>query len=117
MNVLANENFPRVAVEGLRSAGHDVVWVRTDMPGADDDVILARAQAEGRLVATFDKDFGELAFRWRLPATCGVALFRLHTQDPRYILSRVVDAFANAAGWIGNFVVIEDSRVRVRPLP
>lgn len=64
MNLLADENFPRVVVEALRAAGHDVVWARTDMPAAADDVILGRAQAEGRLVVTFDKDFGELAFRW-----------------------------------------------------
>ena len=117
MNVLANENFPRLAVEALRSAGHDVVWARTDMPGATDDVILRRSQVEGRLVATFDKDFGELAFHWGLPATCGVALFRLHTQDPNYVAVRVLDAFAGAAGWIGHFAVVEDARVRVRPLP
>ena len=67
------------------------------MPGAADDVILQRSQAEGRLVVTFDKDFGELAFRWGLPATCGVALFRLQTQDPAYVTARVIDAFTGAA--------------------
>jgi len=87
------------------------------MPGAADDVILGRAQAEGRLVVTFDKDFGELAFRWGLPATCGVALFRLHTQAPNYVLARVLDSFTDAAAWIGHFAVVEDFRVRVRPLP
>ncbi|HWB10086.1 MAG TPA: DUF5615 family PIN-like protein [Pirellulales bacterium] len=117
MKVLANENFPRVAVETLRSAGHDVIWARTDMPGAADDVILQRSEVEGRLVVTFDKDFGELAFRWGLPAACGVALFRLRTQDPDYVAARVLDAFAEAAGWVGHFAVVEDARVRVRPLP
>ncbi|MGH7135857.1 MAG: DUF5615 family PIN-like protein [Pirellulales bacterium] len=117
MNVLANENFPRVAVDGLRAAGHDVLWARTDMPGAADDVILARAQAEARLVITFDKDFGELAFRWGLRAICGVALFRLHTQDPDYVLARVLDAFMNATDCIGHFAVVEDARIRIRPLP
>jgi len=87
------------------------------MGGAADDLILARAQAEGRLVVTFDKDFGELAYHWGLSATCGIALFRLHTQDPDYVLARVIDAFVDAAGWIGHFAVVEDSRVRVRPLP
>ena len=62
MKLLANENFPLLAVKALQDLGHDVLWARTDMRGEADDVILHRAQAEDRLVVTFDKDFGELAF-------------------------------------------------------
>ena len=64
MKLFANENSPTLAVEGMRDAGHDVLWARTDTLGASDDEILHRAQEEGRLVLTFDKDFGKLAFRW-----------------------------------------------------
>lgn len=46
MTFLANENFPFDAVEALRSAGHDVVWIRTDAPGLDDPNILAWAMRE-----------------------------------------------------------------------
>ncbi len=63
MRILADENFPGDAVEALRQQGYDVVWVRTDAPGSSDHVILARAQAENRVIVTLDKDFGELAFR------------------------------------------------------
>ncbi len=42
MKLLANENFPRLAVEALRATGYDVLWARTDMPGAADDSILER---------------------------------------------------------------------------
>jgi hypothetical protein len=38
---------------------------------------LERAQREGRVVMTFDKDFGELAFRHGLAASVGVVLFRI----------------------------------------
>jgi hypothetical protein len=44
MKLLANENFPLLVVSALRDIGHDVLWIRTDMPGAMDDVILQRAQ-------------------------------------------------------------------------
>lgn len=117
MKLLANENFPLLVVEAIRAAGHDVLWARTDMAGAADDVILQRAQAEERLVVTFDKDFGELAFRWGLPATCGVALFRLRMQTPDSLPIRILEAFATCSEWVGHFVVVEDSRIRVRPLP
>jgi hypothetical protein len=72
MRILANENFPGDAVEALRERGYDMAWVRSDAPGSSDEEILARAQAENRIIVTFDKDFGELAFRSRLPASSGV---------------------------------------------
>jgi hypothetical protein len=37
MRFLANENFPRAAVEALRIEGHDTGWIRTDAPGATDE--------------------------------------------------------------------------------
>ncbi len=116
MKLLANENFPLLAVAAMRNAGHDVVWARTDMPGAADDVILHRAQDENRLVVTFDKDFGELAFRWGLPASCGVILFRLRTQSPEYVRDRVAETLIGRTDWLGNFFVVEEHQIRVRPL-
>ncbi len=77
MRVLGLENFPRIAVESLRADGHDVAWVWEDGKGSSDASILERAQIEERIVVTFDKDFGELAFRSRLPSSCGVILFRV----------------------------------------
>jgi predicted nuclease of predicted toxin-antitoxin system len=117
MKLLANANFPKLAVVALRDVGHDVLWAHTDMIGAADDVILQRAQDEERLVVTFDKDFGELAFRWGLPASCGVILFRLRTQSPEYVRDRVVETLAERADWTGHFFVVEEHRVRMRPLP
>ncbi len=76
MRLLANENFPGPAVHALRAAGHDVLWARTEMAGQDDPAILLRAQQEQRILLTFDKDFGDLAFRSGLPSDCGVILFR-----------------------------------------
>lgn len=36
MRLLANENFPGMVVDALRTAGMDVVWVRTESPGVTD---------------------------------------------------------------------------------
>jgi predicted nuclease of predicted toxin-antitoxin system len=50
------------AVDQLRKAGHDVIWVGhwTEDPG--DDAILAFANTEERICVTIDKNFGELPF-------------------------------------------------------
>ncbi len=116
MRILANENFALPAVEALRAKGHDVVWARTDMPGARDEQILARAQAEGRVVATQDKDFGELAFHWGLPGHCGIVLFRLVLPDPETAARRIVEVFDSREDWFGVFAVVEEQRIRLRSL-
>lgn len=59
MRFLADENFPYDAVAALRDAGHDVVWIREAVPGISDEDVLKRAEAEERILLTFDKDFGE----------------------------------------------------------
>ncbi len=69
MRFLAKENFPLDAVEALHQHKHDVVWIRTESSGISDPELLSRAIAEDRILLTFDQDFGELAFRRKLPAT------------------------------------------------
>lgn len=58
MRFLANENFPDPSILLLRDAGHDVRSIRTDHPGISDQQVIAFAQAEDRIIITFDKDYG-----------------------------------------------------------
>jgi predicted nuclease of predicted toxin-antitoxin system len=55
------------ALTRLRAAGHDVVWSGEWPADPGDEEILARALAEGRVLVTLDKDFGELAVVRELP--------------------------------------------------
>jgi predicted nuclease of predicted toxin-antitoxin system len=116
MRLLANENFPLDAVSALREAGHDVAWIREDSRGITDDVVLRRAQEENRIAITFDKDFGELAFRAKLPAECGIILFRITPKSSQYIAQAAVEALASRDNWAGHFSVVEDNRIRMTPL-
>jgi len=116
MRILADENCPRNLVEALDEIGHDIVWIRTDSPGVKDPAILARAQRENRIIITFDKDFGELAFRHKLPAESGIIFCRLHGLSPAKLVETVLAALANQDSWAGLFTVIAEDRVRVVPL-
>lgn len=116
MKLLADEKFPRLAVEVLRAAGHDVTWVAEDCPSTADPDVLRRAVAQDRVLITRDKDFGELAFRSQLPATSGIALFRVGP-NPLRVAALARAALAAVADFAGRFVVVDEHRIRVRPLP
>jgi predicted nuclease of predicted toxin-antitoxin system len=117
MRLLANENLPLDLVDALRSAGHEVTWIRTAAPGLDDKSVLAKAVAEDRLLITFDKDFGELAFRQGLPITSGVILCRVSANSGMDAAEKVVAALNSRQDWPGHFSVIDERRVRMRRLP
>ncbi len=117
MRILANENFPAVAVEDLRHRGHDVVWVRTEAPGSSDREVIGRAASDGRLLVTFDKDFGELVFRAGLPSPAGVVLFRIRAVSPAHVAQIAAAVLESRTNWSGHFSVIEENRVRMTPLP
>ena len=116
MRFLANENFPRAAILALEKAGHDVVWVRIADPGSSDSDVLSWAEREGRILITFDKDFGEAARRASLPVTCGVVLFRIPMPLPGDVGIRLAEALTSRDDWVGHFSVIEPGRVRMRSL-
>lgn len=116
MRLLANENFPLDAVEALRAEGHDIAWIREDSRGTSDENILLRAQEENRIVVTFDKDFGELAFRSKLPAQSGVILFRVTPKSSQYIAQAAVQALTSRDNWAGHFSIVEDNRIRMTSL-
>ena len=117
MRLLADENAPGPVVAALRGRGHDVFWAKESLPGANDAVILEVGQREQRVVVASDTDFGELAFRSGLPASCGVVLIRLDWTDPEADNQTVVTALTSRDEWSGIFAVVERDRVRVRPLP
>jgi predicted nuclease of predicted toxin-antitoxin system len=116
MRILADENIPGDAVEMLRSRGHDVVWVRADSPGASDDANLSRADAEQRLLITFDKDFGNLIFRCKA-ASCGVVLFRITASSSMIAATKIATLLESRDDWMKHFAVVDDRYIRMTPLP
>jgi predicted nuclease of predicted toxin-antitoxin system len=117
MRFVANENVSATVIGQLRAGGHDVLSVKETMRGQGDPAVLGRAQAEERLVVTHDKDFGELAFRAGLPASCGVILLRLAGDNPDRDNRRAIEAILSRTDWAGYFSVVTDDRIRMRPLP
>jgi len=117
MRFIANENVSGTVIRQLRRLGHDVISVKEVMRSSPDRDVLARARAEQRIVLTHDKDFAELAFRYRLPVGAGVVLLRLAGANPDADNRRALEAIAGRTDWTGHFAVVTDDRIRMRSLP
>src|SRR2546423_14434923 len=116
MRFLADENVSRLVIERLRHEGHDVISVAETRPGATDDDVLNAADADGRILITEDRDFGEMVIRQRLGLQ-GIILLeldRLANATEADAVAYVVSAHAERLA--GNLVVVEPGRIRVRPL-
>lgn len=118
MQFLANENFPMMSVVRLRDAGYDVAYGSEVAPGAEDSLVLERAVHEERIILTFDRDYGELIYKLRMPVPKGVIYFRYipkTPQEPAQDLLRLL----SVEGLVleGYFTVFERTQLRQRPLP
>ncbi len=117
MRICANENLAEDCVIALRQAGHDVLWIREAAPGSSDNAVLLRAQAEERLLLTFDKDFGDLVFHLGLAASNGIILFRIRTSSAAVQAQRIVALLGSRTDWHGQSSVVDEHTIRMRPLP
>src|SRR5579872_3690748 len=117
MKILADENIARDVVAWLRASGNDVLFAAEEHPGAADTNWANRAEQEQRVILTADKDFGELIFRDGLTSH-GIVLLRLDASTVSEILTRLQSVWSVVeANPSGRFIVITESKVRVRPMP
>ena len=114
MRLLADENLPKAIVEALRAQGHDTLWARTDCAGWTDVLVLERAEAEGRIVLTLDKDFWQIAVQRRIPLVeSGVVLFKAHSATTLH-LEPLVRAFSGAnREWTGHVSIISANGIQM----
>lgn len=117
MRFLADENFPGEAVEALQALGNDVTWVRRIAPGTSNVAVFALAVADDRVLITFDKDFGAFVFRSPLPLPPAVILFRVPPLSSEYLTRVTTTVIQSRGDWLGHFSVVDESRVRMIPLP
>ena len=61
---LANENFPLPGINLLRKQGYTVISIQEESPSISDIEVIEIAIARNLIILTFDKDYGELIFRY-----------------------------------------------------
>lgn len=116
MRFLADENVAGGLVRALRARGHDVSWVLELARGSSDESVLGFCRAEGRILLTCDKDFGELAYHRGLISAAGIILLRASLGPSPESMAKIADILSSRNDWTGHFSVIELDRIRMRPI-
>jgi predicted nuclease of predicted toxin-antitoxin system len=117
MKILADENIPLKSVDLLREFGHDVASVTLDSPGANDSDVLKRAVREERVLLTFDRDFGEMIYKRKLPAPPGIVYLRFIPLSPQEVAVSLLDILKiDGLNLERKLTIVERNRIRQRSL-
>ena len=114
-----NALSPQIS-EQLKERGHDSVHVRDlGLQAADDNVVIARAAAEDRILVSADTDFAALLAlsQSKKPS---IILFRRETgRTPARQLELLLANLSavSEAAEEGSIIVFDEARIRIRRLP
>lgn len=97
----------------LVAAGHDVIWAGEWPTDPGDEEILATAHADGRVLVTLDKDFGELAVAQGRPHSGIVRLVAFPASQQGAACARVLETHSTELAR-GAIITVEPGRLRVR---
>ena len=117
MKILADANIEAAIILWLRSCGHDVLWAAELSPSNPDTELVSLANSQERVLLTHDRDFGELVFLRGILSRGAILLrFDVALQSDRLRLLQhhwpTIEAHAQ-----GNFIVVSERKVRLRPMP
>jgi predicted nuclease of predicted toxin-antitoxin system len=117
---LVDEDMARSTAVALRQAGHEAEDVRdVGLRGHSDQEVFDRAQAQGAILVTADKDFANI-LRFPLGSHAGIIVSRVPDRLPtQRVNEELLQALARLEGQKleGALVIVEVGRVRIRRPP
>ena len=119
MLFFVDECLPRRLCTQLAQLGHDVTYASDVCRSAADDVVLALATSQGRIMVTEDRDFGTLTMRF---GHLSIGVVIAHVQEFPGDIDVVVDLVTKSihdlgTALLGCLTTVEPGRVRQRALP
>lgn len=113
IKLLANENFPISSVRFLEKEGFDILYIGIAHAGITDKEVMNLATVEDRLILTFDRDYGELIFKYQNKPPAGVIYLRFEDFTPEYP-GQFLKEFLNDSELIFRemFTVVDEKGVR-----
>ena len=116
MKLLTDENVPLGTVTALRRSGEDILAVAEVLPGAADEDVLRLGRTQGRVIVTFDRDYGELVFRRHLRPPAGVLYLRFVPDSAEELAAQVMALKTSGVKLEGWFTTVSGNGIRQRPL-
>jgi predicted nuclease of predicted toxin-antitoxin system len=116
VKVKLDEHIPSGAVPVLEKAGHDVHTVLSERLGGEkDDIVLAAAINEGRLLITLDRGFADVR-RYPPGTHHGVLVLRPSDQQPDVITGLLHDLVTSVDldQFDGCNVIVQGNHLRIR---
>jgi predicted nuclease of predicted toxin-antitoxin system len=116
MRFKIDENLPAEIAGDLRAAGHDADTVPDQgLAGSPDAAILARVQAEGRVILTMDKGIADVR-AYPPDQYAGIVLFRPRTTGRSATLALVRQHLPSLlqANLAGHLLVVSETGIRIR---
>jgi predicted nuclease of predicted toxin-antitoxin system len=80
-------------------------------------MVLALSLSEDRILVTFDKDFGKLAYATGRKGTCGIIPLRPRLRSAEYLSRFITNVLSQTIDWTGHFSVVQENRIRTVPRP
>ncbi|MFT4033455.1 MAG: DUF5615 family PIN-like protein [Siphonobacter sp.] len=109
MKFLANENFPRASIDWLRSNGVEVWSIQENNPGISDKQVMQLSIENELTILTFDRDYGELIFKFGYKPLPGVVFFRWDHFAPDFPGKFIYQLITSTdVELIGKFSVIDE---------
>ncbi len=114
--LIADENIPPIMIAALRNIPVNVVSVKEDYSGSQDESIIELAQRTGRIILTEDKDFGEWVFAHKTEGI-SVIFLRYHFTDTKQMVSIVAELLRSGTErFLNKFTTVTTRKIRVREL-
>ena len=117
MKFLANENFPVPSIRILRQSGFETLSILEMNPGISDLEVVEIARKDNLIILTFDKDYGEILFKYKPDNPPDVIFFRFKGEMPEHAGLTLVELIQQGKITLkGHFTVIERENIRQRIL-
>jgi predicted nuclease of predicted toxin-antitoxin system len=116
LKFLLDENVRKTLAAILAANGHDIVRVAEVASGKSDVQVLTLARIEGRVLITYDSDFGELIFVGNEPPPYSIIYIKIDPSDQKSAALQLI-SLCKKQYLSGYFIVLDYQNIRMRAFP